>query len=769
MHTEIEVGTMADKSQDTRYKKMSDFVSQEHFRYRRLAGSQPNDNEFVLKTGLTLSVCAQCTPLIEQTIADFIEFCDKCLEVKLNVSYDRNSSGALQFRLKGTFEDPYDVLNPAGETFTYTVSSEGIVLEAAHERGLLHGSHYLERLMADRGAPFLAFGTKTRSPRFIPRITHPMAVASDQREANLSMLSHFGTNGITVGVDLWKCSLNSIIKEFNSPDYEQNIEHLNREIALYHKHGFDSYLCVHNSPMAEDHPAFLTDPNRRGAPYRVFDDLKTQYVLCSSNPEVLACQEEAMESLYRSLPGAAGTLLLVGGEGYMHCYSRPYGKFEGYSSCPHCQDKAPSGEVANLVNRLAAAVKRTGQLKPFFAWPYSAFTWSGSNDRAQIEWMGHLSDDVLVHANFDTGSEDKQNKAGVFLYDYNIKSIGPSDTFKAQAEKSAEMGKRIYTKIESNCTPSVHFDAYIPVHFRWHQRFQEMAKVGVAGYQNQWAFFGPNGSPPEEMQYHAVWNPEISTEELLTRVALRDFGISRESAAQAVEAWRVLSNAWDDFPYSAFTNGEREFYMRGPLHYGPAHPLIFNTQHRYWLSRKFYGLSGDLVGLATPEELEVLMRDAKPRYVSELLMTLPYGIPRYLELLTSCSKAWAKGVTMLKQAIGDSPSERAQMELDICETLEIHFVTMENVVRFYDARDRLGRMAMDLPAFRNTIDELSDLLRAEIANAERSLPILSRDFRIATYDTDMVLEKLRQCHYVLEDELPIFDVTTRFHIWNDFL
>jgi hypothetical protein len=124
---------------------------------------------------------------------------------------------------------------------------------------------------------------------------------------------------------------------------------------------------------------------------------------------------------------------------------------------------------------------------------------------------------------------------------------------------------------------------------------------------------------------------------------------------------------------------------------------------------------------------------------------------------------------MLKQAIGDSPSERAQMELDICETLEIHFVTMENVVRFYDARDRLGRIAMDLPAFQETMEELYSLLRAEIANAERSLPILSRDFRIATYDTDMVLEKLRQCHYVLEDELPIFDNTTRFHIWNDFL
>ena len=74
----------------------------------------------------------------------------------------------------------------------------------------------------------------------------------------------------------------------------------------------------------------------------------------------------------------------------------------------------------------------------------------------------------------------------------------------------------------------------------------------------------------------------------------------------------------------------------------------------------------------------------------------------------------------------------------------------------------------DLPQFRATMDELAGILRAEIANAERSLPILARDFRLRTYDADMVREKLRQCRYVLEEELPIFSVTVRFHVWNDY-
>ncbi|HEY3416723.1 MAG TPA: hypothetical protein VGM23_07550, partial [Armatimonadota bacterium] len=247
-----------------------------------------------------------------------------------------------------------------------------------------------------------------------------------------------------------------------------------------------------------------------------------------------------------------------------------------------------------------------------------------------------------------------------------------------------------------------------------------------------------------------------------------DFGLTTTGAERAVAAWRKLSAAWDDFPYSAMTNGEREFYARGPLHYGPAHPLIFNEQHRYKLSDKFFGLSGDLRFSVTPEELAELLKEAKPRYVCDLLLTMPYGVDRYLELLTRCRARWTTGLTELRETLGASPTPRAQMELDVCDTVDIHLATMEHVVRFYAAREQLWRTPVNLPAFRQVMGELAVILQTEIANAERSLPILARDVRITPYDADMVREKIRQCQYVLEDELPLFDVTVRFHIWNSF-
>ncbi len=715
---------------------------------------------FGLEDGCGLSVKAAESPLMAQTEADFRSFCGTCMGVELGSGDDE---GAIRWEVTGDLR--FDPLDPACESFVITVAGSGIVVQARHERGLAHGVHYLERMMADCGEAAVPHGVIERSPRFAPRISSVWGGDERQFEGKLALAAHFGTSALHTVVHLFECGRNGIIPELNGPAIEETQAALRAKVELLARYGLDLYLDVNTAIFPTDHPAFAADPSRAGAPYRVFDDMKPQCVLCSSNEAVLSAHEAAIEDLYRSVPGLGGAIFLIGGEGLMHCYTRPYGPRTGYTSCPHCAGTAPAGAVAGLVNRMAAAVKRTGEEKAIFTWPYSAFTWSGE-DRAQLAFIEQLSPEVQLLSNFDTNSADERNGAGVVLYDYNIKSVGPSGVFREQARRSRELGREIYAKTESNTTPSAYFTSYIPVHFRWAERFQAMAAAGAKGYMNQWFFYGLTGGPPEEMQYHAVWNPERKAGELLATLARRDFGVSRAEAEQAVAGWRLLSDAWDDFPYSAMTAGEREFYSRGPFFFGPAHPMIFNTQSRYGLSEAFFGLSGDLVALATPAELVELLKNAKPRYVSELLLTLPYGVERYLALLGSCRRQWGEGLRLLEGAIGGRANERARMELDICTLFDIHLKTLENVVRFYAVRDKLWRGPVALEDFAAVMDELAELLSKEIANAERSLPIVERDFRIRPYDAEMVREKVRQCRYVLEEELPMFDINVRFHVWN---
>lgn len=290
----------------------------------------------------------------------------------------------------------------------------------------------------------------------------------------------------------------------------------------------------------------------------------------------------------------------------------------------------------------------------------------------------------------------------------------------------------------------------------------------------QWRFFGMNGSISEELQYHSVWNPERSTEELLQTVAERDFGLTAAAAERVVDAWRTMSNAWDFFPYSAMTSGEREAYMRGPWYLGPAHPLIFNSQSTYELGQKFFQRRGDLAEVLDDVKIAPLSR--KPRYVCDLLLCLPFGVKSYLRLCRKCRDQWDLGLAEMEDLLSiPNRTTGAVHELNLCRTISIHLHSLVNVVEFLQCRDSLGKCTFSPVEFAACLRDLEGILDREIHNARRALPILQSEPGVGygftygeVYDTEMVDQKIRQCEFVRTKELPRIGSVIRFHVWNHY-
>jgi hypothetical protein len=759
------------------------FIDEEHFRYRRFGDGVAGDGEVQVTSKWGLVLEATPSPLLACLAADFKKFAHRCM----GLTFDGSQTNLPSVRLRCTADRPggldFDRQSPSVESFSIDVGDSQVVIEAGHERGLLQGTHYLERMMADRGASILPRGRIDRTPLFTPRLTNSIFVESDQNVTDPSqfsdeyvgLMSHFGANGIHMFADLWDFCRSDILPELNAADFNDNIAGLNRLCARANARGIDLYLCVVLKLLDADHAVFHAHPDTRGAAADIFGLPGERHCLCSGSETVLSFYEQSLANLFDAAPDVAGMICLVGGEGFFHCFTRPRGTFAGRSTCPRCRDRDPSEDVAALVNRAAGAVKRTGQHKSFYAWPYSAFVWSGTGDRAQGPWMDRLSDDVSVIANFATGSPDRVNDDGVFLFDYNIKSIGASEVFAAQHQTLKQRDRPIYAKVETNTTPLFFGMPYIPVHHRWHRRWKAMAQEPVAGFIGQWRFYGMNGSPPEEIQYHATWNPGMTASDVLTNIARRDHAVSQADAERLALGWEQLSDAWDDIPYSAMLCGERAFYMRGPMYLGPAHPLIFNPQEDYGLSTKFRTLRGDLDEGISPQEREQLVHSAPPRYVDQLMFVMPYGEQRFLELISRCRSRWEEGLKTLRASLESSDAPRARMELDVCEMTGIHIATVEHTARFYFVRDRLWREPQDRAGFVEAMAELHAITKDEIANARRSLPMLERDPRLAfnfcyrnPYDAGMVREKIAQCQHLIETELPQFDRGTRFHLWMEF-
>ncbi len=761
-----------------------EFLDREHFRFRRRkdAAAQKSEGEVELSAAWALRLDAPCTPLTGRMMEDFRQFCRECLEVRFSEMVSVNGPEIVWQLSEPILGEP-DPQNPETEAFELAISPDGIEIRANHERGLLHGTHYLEWLMADRGGPFLVVGTFRRQPAFMPRLSNGVFIHGYQTPESpgtfsdeyLSLLSHYGANGIHLNLSLWDVFQSKALPELNAPGFEKQMAALRALCQRIARFGIDLYLQLGTPPLIENHPVFLAHPEARGARVEIFIEEvsgKPWHNLCSGSETVHRAYAETVEAIFSAAPEIAGGIMIIGGESFYHCFTRPAHSANGDTNCPHCKGKSPSVEVARLSNLIAGAIKKTGAHKALYAWPYSAFIWA-SEDSAQLRWIDHLDPSVSVLSNFDCGDADASTEGGAHFFDYNIKCVGPSRIFDRQAGYLHSKRRPIFAKVETNTTPDAFFLPYLPLHFRWLARLKAMKATGIAGFVGQWRFFGMNATPPEEWQYKATWGEEEIGETCLVTYCQRDFGLDAERTARVLEGWRRLSEAWEAFPYSAMTCGERAAYMRGPFYLGPAHPLIFDVQDHYDLPISFRTVRGDAAEMASAEELEELQRRAKPRYVSDLLMTLPFGVSRYLELIGKCRAQWMEGMAILREQLaGAEAGSRARMELDFCEALGSHLSTVENVVRFYQARDRLQNEPCSEAEFKARLKVLEQILDDEIANAEAMLPILDREPRIGyghcygpVYDAEMVRAKIAQCRRVREVELPRFSQVVRFHVW----
>ena len=155
---------------------------------------------------------------------------------------------------------------------------------------------------------------------------------------------------------------------------------------------------------------------------------------------------------------------------------------------------------------------------------------------------------------------------------------------------------------------------YLPLHYRWAERVRRMRREKVAGYICHWRFFGFTGCLPEELLAEGVWREE-SPAVALRRYCEREFG---ECSPALLRGWRRMGGAWDQIPYSACLAGERQYYMKGPIYLGPAHPFILDPQKHYNLSRGFVKLRGDAAEAFAEMTLTAPLPASKPPR-----MTLP--------------------------------------------------------------------------------------------------------------------------------------------------
>jgi hypothetical protein len=533
--------------------------------------------------------------------------------------------------------------------FRLTSKPDCIRIRSRCMDGLWAGAAYLEREMGMQRGPFLPEMDASIGPAWDTEVgqspwgsNYLLPDISEEYLSNdaFRLLAHYGVNGMTVYGDLLLYARSRILPELDHPRRDEWIPILRDATERAARYGISLYWVPILPKLAEDHVVFINHPNVRGALLSHRPGGRRLHSLCSSDPESLSFLAEVIEGVFRDVPLLGGLILIIGGESYYHCYMRPdlegIGPGQRRTNCQRCARRPAEEVVAAFVGNTADAVHRAKPEAMVAAWPYSAHAWS--QDPHQLGLVRLLPDEVGLLSEIDKDQIYRKNGYSKHIWDYSVDFTGPSDRIKAQAGACDGRGLALYIKTETALGLEAIHMPYVPCLNRLAEKWRNVLGMAPDGVLQSWMFFGMWGSRAEELAWWTRWRSDIPPDEVLTRIARRDFGSAQ---GRVLAAWREMSEAVGHLPFIPP-------YFMGAWFLGPAHPLLREGDP---VPREFTG------ALYYLQEAEESLSAARLDNYESLVLTRLPDSPAAWGFHCDDGDAWSRAIGEMEEALAHS--ERA--------------------------------------------------------------------------------------------------------------
>jgi hypothetical protein len=599
----------------------------------------------------------------------------------------------------------------APESCTLTVAKDRVTVAGRDPAGLRDGVVGLVDRMGFRRAPILRVGAQTRSPRLAVRLGVRPRLGGTREAVFLGYNAVFASGG-----SLYAFSSSGALPELAARRKPALLAGLARQVQEASEYGLRTYVFLETrKKFPKDDPLFARRPEVRGALTWQADG---EYTLCTEHPLVRQYLQESVAGLFRAAPGLSGVAFIVGGEGFYHCFMRPFGVPKGRTNCARCDKRGAETVVANLCNGMAEAARAVRPDAEVIAWPYSAaHVWSADADQAQF--IARLKPGVSILSEVEK-DEFVEKPGGVrkHLWDYSIDLVDLGPRARAQRAACQRAGVPFYLKTE----PEVTFEAprlpHVPCLDRWLERSEAIAGSGARGTYIASGFRTLYGTSAAEIAKYAWWSPAPKAEDVLTSLAARLAG--PEAGPRLRRAWRHVSDA---IPFSP----ELPPYFVGPYYLGPAHPMVADPKAP--LPAVFHGKF-----LFLAEATDAEGQKLRPAY-----LTAPRGDPvvfgrMYRDMEERLRKA-AEEVRAAEPLV--PPAHRVLFRAEVSSILWF-YATARTHANFYEScrlRDRLHALA-DRPG-PSTLEEAkglmarwTEVLKDESLNATEALPLAEADMRL---------------------------------------
>ncbi len=688
--------------------------SRDYFsRFSRDLDAVPAGDETALAEGWRIVTPADADPLVPLMATHLADFLTRRMEVTLPIETAATTP----------VPDKAIVLEGSGggeagvsESYTITVTPTNIVVRGADASGLRDGVVHLVDRMGFRAAPFLAQGEATRKP------TLPVRLGFTPSGGSYRETVFLGYNAVLAGGgSLHALSRSNAIPELAARRVEGLPEANMKQTAAARAYGLKTYAFLDmRQKFPKDDPIFAAHPDLRGALTWKADG---EYTLCTEHPLMQQWLEESVEGLFRADAATSGIVIIIGGEGFYHCYMRPYGVKKGHTNCQRCEPLGAEQAVANLCNRLARAARRVNPEAEVVIWPYSAeHVWSA--DKTQVKLIEKLEPGVTLLTEIEKDEYvEKTDGIRKHLWDYSIDLIGPGERAKAQIAACQARGIHCYLKSEPESVFEAPRIPHIPAHDRWWDRAETLATCGATGAWVFPAFRGCYATSATEVNKLAWWTPNRGKDTELEALAARIAGPKGGPSLRA--AWHKTSEAIPWIP-------ELPTYYTGPYYLGPAQPMIADLTAK--VPEVFDGYYLFMAEISDDEGVK-----KRPTYYTKPTGNVPVFTRYYRQL-----EALLKEASGLATTAGMVTPKRCTVPFGAeNSSIQWFYRTARSEANFYEScmiRDRLHALA-EQPA--RTAEERAEadglltrwlaLLEDDRVNTEAALPLIKDDARLDAY------------------------------------
>ncbi len=677
-------------------------IDQVHRPDRRDLQATPTDNEVAVDHGWRIVIPENASAYLVGVAQDLQDYLFTSMQVSVLLAREGDLEGvgerAIVLATRETVPDPGADLS-VPRSYRLRVAADRIVICGYDERGAGQACYYLEDLMNLREAPFIPNGDGIREPVFSPRMVHSGWGIDQFPDAHLNAIAHSGFDTILVFV--------------KGPN-RTTMGHLdiNDLIARAAAFGLDVYL--YSYLISRKHP----------------DD-----------PDAEAFYDGSYGELMRAHPGAKGVIFV--GES-CEFPSRDTNTTQRLRSERLPTDRKPNPgwwpcfDYPEWLDTVKRIIRRENPEADVVFWTYN---WGWCPEKDRLALIESLPADVSLQATFEMFEDVERRGVPTRCVDYTVSFAGPGTYFASEAKAAHERGLRLYTMANTGGqTWDFGVIPYEPVPFQWAKRHDALLKAnrdwGLCGLMES-HHMGWWPSVVADLAKWAYWRPAPSAEEMIPRLAQREFGA--EAAPDTVEAWRHWSEAILDY----VPTNEGQY---GPFRVGPAYPLLLSDEPIEFPSADFAHFGS-----------RILKTNYRPHD--------PSIIDGEIECLESMAARWADGVESMKRAAELTPESKREngLRMQVLGEFILRCVrTAIHVKRWWKLRQEL-EAAEDVERKADVAARMKTLGEAEIQNATETIPLVEYDSRLGwepsmEYMADRAhLEwKIAQVRHVLDQELPAY-------------